>query len=120
MIEQLLEPFKYDYMVNALWVSTLVRIVVTVIIFNVKGVVINWRCFVSLCSARCCYSLYTRYSFSRSIYFRRFTAGTMLFLSERSGLKVDVIGLVFTAFFGFGLFIIDKSYVCFNSNNHNG
>ena len=27
MIEQLLEPFKYDYMVNALWVSTLVGIV---------------------------------------------------------------------------------------------
>ena len=34
-------------------------------------------------------------------------AMTMLFLSERSGLKIDVvIGLIFTSFFGLGLFII--------------
>tara|TARA_B100000780_G_scaffold10213_1_gene7117 strand:- start:651 stop:1484 length:834 start_codon:yes stop_codon:yes gene_type:complete len=34
-------------------------------------------------------------------------AGAMLFLSERSGLKVDVIiGLIFTSFFGLGLFIV--------------
>nr|WP_237072684.1 metal ABC transporter permease [Pseudaestuariivita rosea] len=33
-------------------------------------------------------------------------AGSMLFLSERSGLKIDVIiGLIFTSFFGLGLFI---------------
>lgn len=33
-------------------------------------------------------------------------AGTMLFLSERSGLKVDVIiGLIFTSSFGLGLFV---------------
>ena len=30
----------------------------------------------------------------------------MLFLSDRSGLKVDVIiGLIFTSFFGLGLFL---------------
>jgi manganese/iron transport system permease protein len=34
-------------------------------------------------------------------------AGAMLLLSERSGLKVDVIiGLIFTSFFGLGLFIM--------------
>jgi manganese/iron transport system permease protein len=34
-------------------------------------------------------------------------AGAMLFLSERSGLKIDVIiGLIFTSFFGLGLFIV--------------
>jgi manganese/iron transport system permease protein len=34
-------------------------------------------------------------------------AGAMLFLSERSGLKVDVIiGMIFTSFFGIGLFIV--------------
>jgi manganese/iron transport system permease protein len=34
-------------------------------------------------------------------------AGAMLFLTERSGLKVDVvIGMIFTSFFGVGLFII--------------
>lgn len=34
-------------------------------------------------------------------------AGAMLFLSERSGLKVDVvIGLIFTSFFGLGLFLV--------------
>ncbi|WP_092081897.1 metal ABC transporter permease [Poseidonocella sedimentorum] len=37
-------------------------------------------------------------------------AGAMLFLSERSGLKIDVIiGLIFTAFFGLGLFMISVS-----------
>jgi manganese/iron transport system permease protein len=34
-------------------------------------------------------------------------AGAMLFLSERSGLKIDVIiGIIFTSFFGLGLFMI--------------
>jgi manganese/iron transport system permease protein len=34
-------------------------------------------------------------------------AAAMLFLTERSGLKVDVIiGLIFTSFFGLGLFIV--------------
>jgi manganese/iron transport system permease protein len=34
-------------------------------------------------------------------------AASMLFLSERSGLKVDVvIGIIFTAFFGLGLFMV--------------
>ncbi|WP_083660248.1 metal ABC transporter permease [Acuticoccus yangtzensis] len=39
-------------------------------------------------------------------------AGSMLFLSERSGLKIDVIiGLIFTAFFGLGLFMVSLSPV---------
>jgi len=34
-------------------------------------------------------------------------AGAMLFLSDRSGLKVDtIIGLIFTSFFGLGLFMV--------------
>ncbi|WP_238484199.1 metal ABC transporter permease [Oricola indica] len=37
-------------------------------------------------------------------------AGSMLFLNERSGLKVDaVIGLIFTSFFGLGLFLASVS-----------
>ncbi|WP_293294932.1 metal ABC transporter permease [Oricola sp.] len=37
-------------------------------------------------------------------------AGTMLFLNERSGLKVDtIIGLIFTSFFGLGLFMVSVS-----------
>jgi manganese/iron transport system permease protein len=37
-------------------------------------------------------------------------AGAMLFLSERSGLNIDVIiGLIFTSFFGLGLFIVSIS-----------
>jgi manganese/iron transport system permease protein len=39
-------------------------------------------------------------------------AGAMLFLSERSGLKIDtIIGLIFTSFFGLGLFIVSVSPV---------
>ncbi|MAS07232.1 MAG: hypothetical protein CL534_21420 [Ahrensia sp.] len=37
-------------------------------------------------------------------------AGSMLFLTERSGLKVDtIIGLIFTSFFGLGLFMVSVS-----------
>ena len=37
-------------------------------------------------------------------------AGAMLFLSGRSGLKIDVIiGIIFTAFFGLGLFMVSLS-----------
>jgi manganese/iron transport system permease protein len=37
-------------------------------------------------------------------------AGAMLFLNERSGLKEDaVIGLIFTSFFGLGLFMVSLS-----------
>ena len=39
-------------------------------------------------------------------------AGAMLFLSQRSGLKVDVvIGIIFTSFFGLGLFMISLNPV---------
>merc|ERR1711916_387058 len=42
-------------------------------------------------------------------------AGAMLFLSERSGLKIDVvIGLIFTSFFGLGLFMVSVSPVSIN------
>lgn len=37
-------------------------------------------------------------------------AGSMLFLSDRSGLKIDVvIGIIFTSFFGLGLFLVSIS-----------
>jgi manganese/iron transport system permease protein len=37
-------------------------------------------------------------------------AAAMLFLSERSGLKIDVIiGIIFTSFFGLGLFMVSLS-----------
>ena len=37
-------------------------------------------------------------------------AGAMLFLSGRSGLKIDVIiGIIFTSFFGLGLFMVSIS-----------
>ena len=94
-----------------------------VIIFNVEGMVINWRCFVSLCSTRCCYSLYNRSSFRfRSIYFRRISSRnnaipfrTFWFKSGRN------YWFSFYCFFWIRfIYYIDKSYVCFNSNNHNG
>ena len=44
----------------------------------------------------------------------------MLFLSERSGLKDVIIGLVFTAFFGFGLFIISINPMSVSIQTING
>jgi manganese/iron transport system permease protein len=42
-------------------------------------------------------------------------AGAMLFLSDRSGLKIDVIiGLIFTSFFGLGLFLVSLNPASIN------
>ena len=110
MFEQLLEPFKYDYMVNALWVSTLVGIVCAFLssYLMLKG----WSLIGDALSHSVVPGVAIAYTLGIPFALGAFisgglAAGTMLFLSERSGLKVDVIiGLVFTAFFGFGLFII--------------
>src|SRR5699024_573127 len=42
-------------------------------------------------------------------------AGSMLFLSDRSGLKIDVIiGVIFTSFFGVGLFMASINPMAIN------
>ena len=110
MIEQLIEPFNYNYMINAMWVSTLVGIVCAFLssFLMLKG----WSLIGDALSHSVVPGVAIAYAIGIPFALGAFisgglAAGTMLFLSERSGLKVDaVIGIIFTSFFGLGLFII--------------
>ena len=110
MIGFLLEPFNYNYMVNAMWVSTLVGVVCAFLssYIMLKG----WSLIGDALSHSVIPGVAIAYTLGFPFAMGAFISGglaaaAMLFLSERSGLKVDVvIGLIFTSFFGLGLFII--------------
>lgn len=110
MIEYLLEPFGYSYMVNAMWVSSLVGGVCAFLsaYLMLKG----WSLIGDALSHSVVPGVAGAYILGLPFALGAFiagglAAGAMLFLSDRSGLKVDVIiGLIFTSFFGLGLFII--------------
>ena len=106
----LLEPFAYGYMTNAMWVSALVGGVCAFLsaYLMLKG----WSLIGDALSHSVVPGVAGAYILGLPFALGAFIAGglaavTMLFLSERSGLKIDVIiGLIFTAFFGLGLFIV--------------
>ncbi len=110
MIETLLEPFGYGYMTNAMWVSALVGGVCAFLsaYLTLKG----WSLIGDALSHSVVPGVAVAYILGLPFALGAFlagglAAGAMLFLSERSGLKVDVvIGLIFTSFFGLGLFIV--------------
>jgi len=110
MIELLLEPFGYAYMANAMWVSALVGAVCAFLsaYLMLKG----WSLIGDALSHSVVPGVAGAYLLGIPFALGAFiagglAAGSMLFLSERSGLKVDVIiGLIFTSFFGLGLFIV--------------
>ncbi len=110
MIDLLLEPFNYNYMINAMWVSTLVGVVCAFLssYLILKG----WSLIGDALSHSVIPGVAIAYTLGFPFALGAFisgglAAGAMLFLSERLGLKVDVIiGLIFTSFFGLGLFII--------------
>ena len=106
----LLEPFSYEYMLNAMWVSAMVG---------------------GLCAFLSCYLMLKGWSligdalshsivpgvagaymlglpFSLGAFFSGgLAAGSMLFLNQRTRLKEDaIIGLIFSSFFGLGLFMV--------------
>ena len=110
MIELLLQPFNYGYMTNAMWVSALVGGVCAFLsaYLMLKG----WSLIGDALGHAVVPGVALAYMIGLPFAFGAFisggiAAGTMLFLSERSGLKIDVIiGLVFTSFFALGLFLI--------------
>ena len=105
----LLEPFGYGYMVNAMWVSALVGGVCAFLssYLMLKG----WSLIGDALSHSVVPGVAGAYMLGLPFALGAFlsgglAAGAMLFLSDRSGLKVDVvIGLIFTSFFGLGLFM---------------
>ncbi|PID37464.1 MAG: hypothetical protein CR993_00180 [Rhodobacterales bacterium] len=109
----LLEPFTYSFMVNAMWVSALVGGVCAFLsaYLMLKG----WSLIGDALSHSVVPGVAGAYLLGLPFSLGAFIAGglaavSMLFLSERSGLKSDVIiGLIFTAFFGLGLFMVSVS-----------
>lgn len=115
MMDLLLQPFAYGYMTNAMWVSALVGGVCGFLsaYLMLKG----WSLIGDALSHSVVPGVAGAYMLGLPFALGAFVAGGlaaggMLFLSERSGLKVDVIiGMIFTAFFGLGLFMVSVSPV---------
>ncbi len=106
----LLEPFSYGYMTNAMWVSALVGGVCAFLssYLMLKG----WSLIGDALSHSVVPGVAGAYMLGLPFALGAFLSGglaaaAMLFLSDRSGLKADVvIGLIFTSFFGLGLFMV--------------
>ncbi|WP_135446845.1 MULTISPECIES: metal ABC transporter permease [Tabrizicola] len=106
----MLEPFAYGYMTNAMWVAALVGGVCGFLsaYLMLKG----WSLIGDALSHSVVPGVAGAYILGLPFALGAFlsgglAAGAMLFLSSRSGLKTDtVIGLIFTGFFGLGLFLI--------------
>ena len=106
----MLEPFAYSYMVNAMWVSALVGAVCAFL--SVYLMLKGWSLIGDALSHSVVPGVAGAYMLGLPFAFGAFiagglAAGAMLFLSNRSGLKSDVIiGIIFTGFFGLGLFMV--------------
>ena len=113
MIDTLLEPFAYNYMVNAMWVSALVGGVCAFLsaYLMLKG----WSLIGDALSHSIVPGVAGAYMLGLPFSLGAFlsgglAAGAMLFLSQRTKLREDaVIGLIFTGFFGLGLFMVSVS-----------
>lgn len=113
MTAALIEPFTYNYMVNAMWVSALVGAVCAFLsaYLMLKG----WSLIGDALSHSIVPGVAGAYMlglpFSLGAFFSGgLAAGAMLFLNQRTRLKEDtIIGLIFTSFFGLGLFMVSLS-----------
>lgn len=113
MMETLLLPFSYGYMFNAMWVSALVGGVCAFLsaYLMLKG----WSLIGDALSHSIVPGVAGAYMLGLPFALGAFAAGglaagAMLFLNQRSGLKEDtIIGLIFTSFFGLGLFMVSLS-----------
>ncbi len=113
MIATLAEPFSYGYMINAMWVSALVGGVCAFLsaYLMLKG----WSLIGDALSHAIVPGVAGAYMLGLPFAFGAFLSGglaaaAMLFLNQRTKLKEDaIIGLIFTSFFGLGLFMISIS-----------
>jgi manganese/iron transport system permease protein len=113
VIDTLLEPFGYGYMVNAMWVSALVGAVCAFLsaYLMLKG----WSLIGDALSHAIVPGVAGAYMLGLPFALGAFlsgglAAGAMLFLNQRTRLKEDtIIGLIFTSFFGLGLFMVSLS-----------
>ncbi|ODT05842.1 MAG: hypothetical protein ABS58_14070 [Mesorhizobium sp. SCN 65-20] len=113
MIATLLEPFGYGYMLNAMWVSALVGGVCAFLsaYLMLKG----WLLIGDALSHAIVPGVAGAYMLGLPFALGAFlsgglAAGAMLFLNQRTKLREDaIIGMIFTSFFGLGLFMISLS-----------
>ncbi|WJR65467.1 metal ABC transporter permease [Neorhizobium sp. CSC1952] len=113
MLQTLLEPFTYGYMTNAIWVSALVGGVCGFLsaYLMLKG----WSLIGDALSHSIVPGVAGAYMLGLPFSIGAFlsgglAAGAMLFLNQRTRLKEDaIIGLIFTSFFGLGLFMVSLS-----------
>ena len=113
MIATLLEPFGYSYMVNAIWVSGLVGCVCGFLsaYLMLKG----WSLIGDALSHAIVPGVAGAYMLGLPFAAGAFLSGglaaaAMLFLNRRTKLKEDaIIGMIFTSFFGIGLFMVSLS-----------
>jgi manganese/iron transport system permease protein len=113
VIEAALEPFGYGYMVNAMWVSALVGGVCAFLsaYLMLKG----WSLIGDALSHAIVPGVAGAYMLGLPFSLGAFiaggmAAGAMLFLNQRTKLREDaIIGLIFTSFFGLGLFMVSLS-----------
>lgn len=109
----LLEPFQYGYMINAIWCSALVGVICAFLSaylmlkgWSLIGDALSHSVVPGVAGA---YMLGLPYSMGAFIS-GALAAAAMLFISQRSALRTDaVIGLIFTGFFGLGLFMVSLS-----------
>lgn len=106
----LLEPFGYEYMLNAMWVSAMVGALCAFLscYLMLKG----WSLIGDALSHAIVPGVAGAYMiglpFSLGAFFSGgLAAASMLFLNQRTRLKEDaIIGLIFSSFFGLGLFMV--------------
>ena len=117
-MSELLAPFAYDYMISAIWVSALVGGVCAFLSaylmlkgWSLIGDALSHSVVPGVAGA---YMLGLPYSVG-AFFSGGLAAIAMLFVSSRSKLRTDaVIGLIFTGFFGLGLFMVSLSPTAVN------
>ncbi|WP_313525585.1 metal ABC transporter permease [Shinella sp.] len=113
MIDALLEPFAYGYMVNAMWVSALVGCICGFLsaYLMLKG----WSLIGDALSHSIVPGVAGAYMLGLPFAAGAFLSGglaaaAMLFLNRQTRLKEDaIIGMIFSSFFGLGLFMVSLS-----------
>ncbi|EDF8718425.1 iron/manganese ABC transporter permease subunit SitC [Salmonella enterica] len=114
----LVEPFGYQYMLNAMWVSAMVGGLCAFLscYLMLKG----WSLIGDALSHSIVPGVAGAYMLGLPFALGAFlsgglAAGSMLFLNQRSRLKEDaIIGLIFSSFFGIGLFMVSLNPMSVN------
>src|SRR5512139_2987943 len=112
-LAELIVPFSYNYMLKAMWVSALVGGVCAFLsaYLMLKG----WSLIGDALSHSIVPGVAGAYMIGLPFSLGAFiagglAAGAMLFVNQRTKLREDaIIGLIFTGFFGLGLFMVSLS-----------